>query len=91
MKFVFVCLLVFSSSALAQGDASSDSLIMKLLTDQALMMFFAFVLLTVGITIWATRRTKSANDFYAAGGGISGFQNGLAIAADLITHLILLV
>lgn len=85
MKFVFVCLLVFSSSALAQGDASSDSLIMKLLTDQALMMFLAFVLLTVGITIWAARRTKSANDFYAAGGGISGFQNGLAIAGDYMS------
>ena len=85
MKFVFLCLTVFSSSALAQDDSPSGGLLMRLLTDQALMMFFAFVLLTVGITIWAAKRTKSANDFYAAGGGISGFQNGLAIAGDYMS------
>src|SRR5262249_4109007 len=49
---------------------------------EAIAMFFAFVLLTLGITKWAAGRTKSAADFYAAGGGITGFQNGLAIAGD---------
>jgi cation/acetate symporter len=51
----------------------------------AIAMFVSFVLLTIGITLWASKRTKSANDFYAAGGGITGFQNGLAIAGDYMS------
>ncbi|KZE25924.1 cation/acetate symporter [Crenobacter luteus] len=51
----------------------------------AIIMFFLFVAFTLGITYWAARRTKSASDFYAAGGGISGFQNGLAIAGDYMS------
>ncbi|WP_310113283.1 cation acetate symporter [Azospirillum sp. BE72] len=51
----------------------------------AIIMFLIFVLLTLGITFWAARRTKSAKDFYAAGGGITGFQNGLAIAGDYMS------
>ncbi len=51
----------------------------------AIIMFFAFVAFTLGITYWAARRTQSAADFYTAGGGISGFQNGLAIAGDYMS------
>jgi cation/acetate symporter len=51
----------------------------------AVIMFFAFVAMTLGITWWAARRTRSAADFYAAGGGITGFQNGLAIAGDYMS------
>jgi cation/acetate symporter len=51
----------------------------------AITMFLAFVALTLGITKWAASRTKSAADFYAAGGGITGFQNGLAIAGDYMS------
>ncbi|MCB1883947.1 MAG: cation acetate symporter [Geminicoccaceae bacterium] len=51
----------------------------------AILMFLAFVLATLGITKWAASRTKSARDFYAAGGGITGFQNGLAIAGDYMS------
>lgn len=51
----------------------------------AIIMFSAFVLATLGITYWAASRTKSAKDFYAAGGGITGFQNGLAIAGDYMS------
>jgi len=40
------------------------------------------VLFTLGITYRAARQTKSASDFYAAGGGITAGQNGLAIAGD---------
>ena len=46
----------------------------------AIGMFAAFVAGTLWITKWAASRTKSAADFYTAGGGITGFQNGLAIA-----------
>ncbi len=52
---------------------------------EAIVMFLIFVLMTLGITFWAARRTKSAKDFYAAGGGITGFQNGLAIAGDYMS------
>ena len=51
----------------------------------AISMFTAFVVATLGITKWAAGRTKSASDFYTAGGGISGFQNGLAIAGDYMS------
>lgn len=51
----------------------------------AIIMFLAFVAVTLGITYWAASRTKSAADFYAAGGGITGFQNGLAIAGDYMS------
>ena len=55
------------------------------INSEAIAMFGIFVLLTLGITKWAANRTKSAADFYAAGGGITGFQNGLAIAGDYMS------
>ncbi len=51
----------------------------------AISMFAAFVIGTLFITKWAAARTKSAADFYTAGGGITGFQNGLAIAGDYMS------
>ncbi len=51
----------------------------------AVTMFLAFVGATLIITKWAAGRTKSRSDFYAAGGGITGFQNGLAIAGDYMS------
>jgi cation/acetate symporter len=51
----------------------------------AIVMFIGFVVVTLGITYWAARRTRSAKDFYAAGGGITGFQNGLAISGDYMS------
>ncbi|ARU49198.1 cation acetate symporter [Sulfurospirillum diekertiae] len=51
----------------------------------AIVMFLVFVAGTLGITYWAAKRTKTAKDFYTAGGGITGFQNGLAIAGDYMS------
>lgn len=51
----------------------------------AIIMFFIFVAATLGITYWAAQRNKSTSDFYTAGGGISGFKNGLAIAGDYMS------
>jgi cation/acetate symporter len=51
----------------------------------AIIMFLIFVLGTLGITYRAAAQTKSAADFYAAGGGITGLQNGLAIAGDYMS------
>ncbi|MDM0084894.1 cation acetate symporter [Variovorax sp. J31P179] len=51
----------------------------------AIGMFAAFVVATLFITKWAAAKTKSAADFYTAGGGITGFQNGMAIAGDYMS------
>lgn len=48
-------------------------------------LFLLVIAITLGITWWAARRTKSASDYYTAGGNISGFQNGLAIAGDAMS------
>ncbi|MGX5724978.1 cation acetate symporter [Metapseudomonas otitidis] len=51
----------------------------------AIVMFVAFVGFTLCITYWASKRSKSTADFYTAGGSITGFQNGLAIAGDYMS------
>ena len=51
----------------------------------AITMFAMFVVFTLFITKWAAAKTKSASDFYTAGGGITGFQNCLAIAGDYMS------
>ena len=51
----------------------------------AISMFAIFVVATLFITKWAAAKTKSAADFYTGGGGITGFQNGLAIAGDYMS------
>jgi len=51
----------------------------------AILMFGLFVVATLWITKWAAAKTKSAADFYTGGGGITGFQNGLAIAGDYMS------
>ncbi|MCK8786414.1 DUF485 domain-containing protein [Roseomonas sp. NAR14] len=52
---------------------------------QAVAFFLLLVALTLGITYWAARRTRSTKDFYAAGGHLTAWQNGLAIAGDTIS------
>ena len=51
----------------------------------AISLFLAFVALTLFITYWAASKTKSTADFYSAGGGITGWQNGFAIAGDYMS------
>jgi len=50
-----------------------------------IVLFVIFVLITLGITVWASRQTRSATDFYAGGRSFSGFQNGLAIGGDYMS------
>ena len=76
--------------ALAAGTAFAAGADLGETTKQAtnwtaIIMFGAFVIATLGITKWAAAKTKSAADFYTAGGGITGFQNGLAIAGDYMS------
>jgi cation/acetate symporter len=51
----------------------------------AIIGFFVFIVLSLGITYWAAKRTRSAEHFYTAGRSISGFQNGLALAGDYMS------
>ena len=74
--------------ALAAGDVGQ--LEKQPVNLSAIGMFIAFVVMTLGITYWAASRTRSTSDFYTAGGGITGFQNGLAIAGDYMSAATLL-
>ncbi|OBZ23091.1 cation acetate symporter [Pseudomonas protegens] len=76
--FLLPCLLATDLALAADTPA-------RPLNWNAIGMFLVFVLMTLGITRWAARRTRSASDFYTAGGGMSGLQNGLAIAGDMIS------
>jgi cation/acetate symporter len=56
----------------------------------AIVIFVAFVLITLGITVWASKRSKSTSDYYTAGGGIPAWQNGIAISGDFLSASTLL-
>ncbi|MGI4975492.1 MAG: cation acetate symporter [Janthinobacterium lividum] len=75
----------FAVPARAAGPAIEGAVQMQPTNWTAIAMFAAFVALTLLITLWASRRTSSASDFYTAGGGITGFQNGVAIAGDFMS------
>ncbi len=79
-----MALLALAGGALAAGGDLGQ--VEKQATNwTAIIMFGAFVAGTLYITKWAAAKTKSAADFYTAGGGITGFQNGLAIAGDYMS------
>jgi cation/acetate symporter len=77
--------LILSALTLFASDAIQGEVQKQGLNVSAIVMFFIFVGATLGITYWAAKRTKSAKDFYTAGGGITGFQNGMAIAGDYMS------
>ncbi|WP_276742729.1 cation acetate symporter [Pantoea septica] len=76
-------LALLPGSALA--DALTDAVQQQATNYQAIGMFVVFVAATLGITYWASKRTRSRNDYYTAGGNITGFQNGLAMAGDFMS------
>ena len=80
---------LLSIAAFAPGAWAAEALTGAVqkqpLNVSAIMMFVVFVGATLCITYWASKRNKSAADYYAAGGKITGFQNGLAIAGDYMS------
>ena len=87
----FPALALAGASGLAYAAGPALEATTKQATNwSAIVMFMIFVGLTMGITYWAASRTKSAADFYTAGGGITGFQNGMAIAGDYMSAATLL-
>jgi cation/acetate symporter len=77
-------IVVFSLvTSAAMADALTGPTSRQSLNPIAIAMFLGFVALSLAVTLWAAKRgTRTASDFYTAGGGLSGFQNGLAIAGD---------
>ena len=73
------------STPLLAADALTGEVQRQPLNISAIVMFVAFVAATLFITYWASKRNRSASDYYAAGGRITGFQNGLAIAGDYMS------
>ena len=80
-KWLIVALSAISAFAAGAADVSGQ----RELNVSAIVMFLLFVAATLGITYWAAKRTRTAKDFYTAGGGITGFQNGLALAGDYMS------
>lgn len=79
---ILLCLAV---PAVALADALTGETEQQAANWPAIAMFAVFILATLGITRWAASRVRTASDFYTAGGGITGFQNGLAIAGDYMS------
>ena len=73
------------AASMSVGEAHAQPLNLP-----AILMFLVFVVATLGVTFWAAAKTKSMADFYTAGGAITGFQNGLALAGDYMSAAALL-
>jgi cation/acetate symporter len=67
-----------TTTILADGPAISAR-------NLTITLFLIFVVITLGITFWASRQTRNATDFYAGGRQFSGFQNGMAIGGDYMS------
>jgi cation/acetate symporter len=80
---IITLLSLLALGLFAAGDATFEG--KRDLNISAIIMFFIFIAGTLLITKWAASKTKSASDFYTAGGGITGFQNGMAIAGDYMS------
>ncbi|OQY44670.1 MAG: cation acetate symporter [Candidatus Parabeggiatoa sp. nov. 2] len=78
-------IILAATGVFAAGGAIDGVVEKQPLNIAAIVMFFLFVAATLGITYWAAQRTKTAKDFYTAGGGITGLQNGLAISGDYMS------
>ncbi|WLS78550.1 cation acetate symporter [Erwinia pyri] len=82
LLFSLPALLPFTALA---ADAITGAVEKQPTNYEAIIMFIIFVAATLGITYWASKRTRSRNDYYTAGGNITGFQNGLAMAGDFMS------
>ena len=89
LKFAAIALAI-SWMGLAMAAPDVGQVQKQAINIHAIVMFFIFVMATLGITYWAAKRTKTASDYYSAGGGITGTQNGLAIAGDYMSAATLL-
>lgn len=85
MKRLFSATALLLLPGLACAEAIGGEVHRQPLNIQAIVMFILFVGATLYITYWASKRTRSRQDYYTAGGRITGLQNGLAIAGDFMS------
>ncbi|BEO68754.1 MULTISPECIES: cation/acetate symporter ActP [Serratia] len=85
MKRLLFAAALLLLPGLACADAIGGEVHRQPLNIQAIVMFILFVGATLYITYWASKRTRSRQDYYTAGGRITGLQNGLAIAGDFMS------
>ena len=76
-----------ASVALPAPGAAKSAVTNKIKTNKAITisMFALIILATLGVVVWAAKKTRTAADFYTAGGGITGTQNGWAITGDVVS------
>ncbi|CAM4181595.1 cation/acetate symporter ActP [Serratia silvae] len=85
MKRTLSAAALLALPGLSHADAIGGAVQRQPLNIQAIIMFLLFVGATLYITYWASKRTRSRQDYYTAGGRITGLQNGLAIAGDFMS------
>ncbi|MFV9069009.1 cation/acetate symporter ActP [Serratia fonticola] len=85
MKRLLSATALLALPGLSHADAIGGAVQRQPLNIQAIIMFLLFVGATLYITYWASKRTRSRQDYYTAGGRITGLQNGLAIAGDFMS------
>jgi cation/acetate symporter len=76
-----------AKSAVQAPAKSADAAPAKVTPNRGITigMFALIIAVTMGVVVWAAKKTQTASDFYTAGGGITGFQNGWAIAGDYMS------
>ncbi|QBR50114.1 cation/acetate symporter ActP [Erwinia sp. QL-Z3] len=82
---LLLCLAALLPFSALAADAITGAVQKQPTNYEAIVMFLIFVAFTLGITYWASKRTRSRSDYYTAGGNITGFQNGLAMAGDFMS------
>ena len=84
-RYLLPLLAFLLPGSVLAADAISGAVERQPTNVEAIIMFLIFVAFTLGITWWASKRTRSRSDYYTAGGNITGFQNGLAMAGDFMS------
>ncbi|MEB5972231.1 cation acetate symporter [Pantoea dispersa] len=85
MKRLLSASLAIVPASVFAADAITGAVQKQATNYEAIIMFVVFVAATLVITYWASKRTRSRSDYYTAGGNITGFQNGLAMAGDFMS------
>ena len=85
MRNPTLALVLFCAPALSLAADSATELAQRPMNLPAISIFVLFVFITLVISYWASRHTKSSSEFYTAGGNITGLQNGTAIAGDFMS------
>ncbi|WP_267524608.1 cation acetate symporter [Campylobacter sp. MG1] len=81
LKFV----LIFISPYINAAGFSNDKIEKTTFNPIAVTMFSIFVIITLVITFYSNKKSKSKSGFFTAGGNITGVQNGIAIAGDFMS------